>query len=183
MTSHQRIPQNNIPERSVRQQSACVAREPAGAAAHSPAELLPIDFQFPTLLLTHVSAHCPPVALSGDRYEGDWLNNQAQGRGKYIYVNGNRYEGLWKSNQMDGHGKLWFASGDHCQSRGDIWAMVVSVLFSLLPADPSFAFSRRADVGDFKANKLEGHGKVSVDVTRNGAKEACSSPVTHLPSI
>lgn len=39
---------------------------------------------------------------NGDRYEGDWRNNQAEGRGKYYYHNGNRLEGQWKQNKMDG---------------------------------------------------------------------------------
>jgi hypothetical protein len=37
-----------------------------------------------TFLLS--SAKCSSIA-------GDWVNNKAEGRGKYIYVNGNRYEG------------------------------------------------------------------------------------------
>ena len=34
----------------------------------------------------------------GDIYEGDWQDDKANGFGVYIHVNGARYEGYWKND-------------------------------------------------------------------------------------
>ena len=34
--------------------------------------------------------------VDGDVYDGDWLNNKANGQGIYSNVKGARYEGGWK---------------------------------------------------------------------------------------
>ena len=37
-------------------------------------------------------------------YEGDWLNNTAEGKGKYIYADGEYYIGEFKNNERGGFG-------------------------------------------------------------------------------
>ena len=49
--------------------------------------------------------------INGDRYEGNILNNQRNGFGKYFYHNGERYEGFWDSNQKNGHGMKFYNNG------------------------------------------------------------------------
>jgi len=34
----------------------------------------------------------------GDKYEGNWYQDQANGYGIYIHRNGNRYEGDWSND-------------------------------------------------------------------------------------
>ena len=41
----------------------------------------------------------------GDIYEGEWLDDKANGQGKYTTHNGNIYEGSWKNDKQDGFGK------------------------------------------------------------------------------
>jgi hypothetical protein len=43
---------------------------------------------------------------NGDRYEGDWINNVKEGKGKCYYVNGDVYEGEYKDNKRNGIGKF-----------------------------------------------------------------------------
>ena len=42
----------------------------------------------------------------GDIYEGEWEDDKANGFGIYIHVNGAQYEGYWKNNLKHGEGKL-----------------------------------------------------------------------------
>jgi hypothetical protein len=39
-------------------------------------------------------------------YQGYWLNNKANGRGRLIYANGDVYEGEWKDDKKHGNGIL-----------------------------------------------------------------------------
>jgi len=38
------------------------------------------------------------IYISGDIYEGEWLNDKKEGNGKYWYKNGNIYTGDWKND-------------------------------------------------------------------------------------
>jgi hypothetical protein len=38
-------------------------------------------------------------------YEGNWVNDKANGQGVYIHVNGARYEGQWMDDLQHGLGK------------------------------------------------------------------------------
>ncbi len=40
---------------------------------------------------------------SGDRYEGDYLNDRRHGFGIYEWANGDRYEGLWLNDDRQGY--------------------------------------------------------------------------------
>lgn len=37
--------------------------------------------------------------MNGDKYLGDWNNNQKHGKGVYEYSNGDRYEGLFSDGK------------------------------------------------------------------------------------
>jgi len=51
---------------------------------------------------------------TGDRYEGEWVDNKRNGKGKllnktigtFYFFNGEKYEGEWKDSQMHGKGFL-----------------------------------------------------------------------------
>jgi len=40
--------------------------------------------------------------LNGDRYEGDWKNNERNGYGIFFWNNGNVFKGEWRNDLMDG---------------------------------------------------------------------------------
>ena len=45
-------------------------------------------------------------------YEGDWLNDKANGKGKIVSKDGNIYEGDWLNNNRHGKGKYVFKDGN-----------------------------------------------------------------------
>ena len=47
----------------------------------------------------------------GDKYDGNWENNVANGYGVYTFSDGEKYEGSWKDDKKHGHGIYSFASG------------------------------------------------------------------------
>ena len=49
---------------------------------------------------------------AGDRYLGDFVDSEMQGKGIYAYAGGNRYKGEFHRNQKHGKGIFTFASGD-----------------------------------------------------------------------
>ena len=36
--------------------------------------------------------------VDGDIFEGEWMDDKANGHGVYIHVNGAKYEGEWKDD-------------------------------------------------------------------------------------
>ena len=49
---------------------------------------------------------------NGDRYEGDWVNGQRTGQGKYFYNDGGGiYTGEWKNNNRHGEGTMIWNDG------------------------------------------------------------------------
>lgn len=45
-------------------------------------------------------------------YEGQWKNNERNGRGKQLWKDGSVYEGYWKDNLAHGYGRLIHTDGD-----------------------------------------------------------------------
>jgi len=39
------------------------------------------------------------VYTNGDKYEGNWENNDRSGIGIFTWANGNKFEGEWKNNK------------------------------------------------------------------------------------
>ena len=89
--------------------------------------------------------------LSGDVYEGDWVEDARSGHGKLTYANGNIHEGQYQEDLRNGYGKYTFANGNvhEGEYRNDMrhgkgkytWA------------------SGNVYEGDFVENKMCGHGK------------------------
>lgn len=42
-----------------------------------------------------------------EMYEGDWLDDKKDGRGKYVWENGEVYEGIWKDDKWMGATSLF----------------------------------------------------------------------------
>jgi hypothetical protein len=50
--------------------------------------------------------------MFGNYYEGNFINNEKSGKGRYIY-SGNEYIGEFKNNNLHGQGKLMMKNGDY----------------------------------------------------------------------
>ena len=50
--------------------------------------------------------------VKGDRYEGEFKDEKKHGTGAFYFVNGNRYEGEFKNNNFNGKGVYYFANGN-----------------------------------------------------------------------
>lgn len=48
---------------------------------------------------------------NGDKYDGNWKNNQPNGKGKYTFLDGDRYEGSFKNGRFDGEGTMYYNDG------------------------------------------------------------------------
>jgi hypothetical protein len=51
------------------------------------------------------------VPRSGNKYVGDWAENQPEGKGTKVYVDGDKYEGDWKGGLMEGRGTYTWSNG------------------------------------------------------------------------
>lgn len=52
------------------------------------------------------------IWASGQRYEGDWVDNDAHGKGTLTFANGNRYQGDFVGGSSNGEGTFTWANGD-----------------------------------------------------------------------
>ena len=52
------------------------------------------------------------ITARGDRYEGEFNDNEYNGHGVYLTACGDRYEGEFKGNEYNGHGVYITARGD-----------------------------------------------------------------------
>ena len=88
--------------------------------------------------------------IDGDIYEGEWLNNKANGEGKFIHK-GIIYEGQWKNDKQNGHGKESWKNGSYYE--GDFVNGKKEGKGKFVWADGS------SYEGDFKDNTFNGKGK------------------------
>ena len=58
------------------------------------------------------------IWTSGDKYDGDWINDEATGKGIYYHHEGWRYEGEFKNLKFHGKGIYYFADG---KKRKGVW--------------------------------------------------------------
>jgi len=49
---------------------------------------------------------------NGDKYVGDWQNEELHGQGTYTYASGDKYVGGYKNGKKNGQGTYTFASGN-----------------------------------------------------------------------
>ena len=47
----------------------------------------------------------------GDVYEGEWVDDKANGKGKYFHANGANYDGEWKNDLQHGEGVEKWSDG------------------------------------------------------------------------
>ena len=47
-----------------------------------------------------------------DQYEGDYVNDKFEGKGKYTYITGNYYIGEFKNGKRNGKGEYYNKNGD-----------------------------------------------------------------------
>ncbi|ORX55307.1 histone H3 K4-specific methyltransferase SET7/9 N-terminal domain-containing protein [Piromyces finnis] len=60
------------------------------------------------------SGHGKFVSLSNQStYEGEWVNDEINGKGKIEYANGNSYEGDWLNNKYNGTGTYRWSDGSY----------------------------------------------------------------------
>jgi hypothetical protein len=48
---------------------------------------------------------------NGRKYDGQWVNSRAEGRGVCIYEDGSKYDGLCRNGNWNGSGRLELANG------------------------------------------------------------------------
>lgn len=48
----------------------------------------------------------------GQKYSGELIAGQANGRGVLIFANGDRYDGEWREGELDGRGTVTLSNGD-----------------------------------------------------------------------
>jgi len=51
-------------------------------------------------------------ASAGDQYTGNWVEDQKQGFGKYVWVDGDVYEGDWERDMRNAEGVCTYSNGD-----------------------------------------------------------------------
>lgn len=49
---------------------------------------------------------------NGDRYFGDWKNNQMDGEGVYAFASGQFYKGSLQKGKKEGHGEMHMENGN-----------------------------------------------------------------------
>lgn len=54
---------------------------------------------------------------SGNRYEGQWVDNLRSGQGVLYYADGGKYEGYFKNDKMNGRGIMSYADGKRYEVR------------------------------------------------------------------
>jgi hypothetical protein len=52
-----------------------------------------------------------------DRYEGEWVEDKMEGKGKYQYANGCEYEGNFINGERHGKGTYRWPSGTYYQGK------------------------------------------------------------------
>lgn len=57
--------------------------------------------------------HGSQIFKNGDTYEGEWLNDFADGKGKLVKESGDFYEGYWKNHELVGHTRFKGIDGSY----------------------------------------------------------------------
>jgi hypothetical protein len=73
------------------------------------------------------------MSINGDRYEGNWVNNQRSGRGKMMYSNGDFYDGTWLADEPNNQGTMVPVKQDQKGPGGSInFEILLEIRFSAL---------------------------------------------------
>ena len=54
--------------------------------------------------------------VSGDIYDGAFLDGYRSGQGVYTWISGDKYDGEWASDQMTGSGTYTYSDGSYARS-------------------------------------------------------------------
>merc|ERR1711884_821109 len=82
---------------------------------------------------------CLCIWASGNVYDGEWKDDNMNGRGKKTWASGHVYVGEWKNDKCHGHGKKTWVDGKYTWVSGTVY------------------------VGDYKNDKKHGNGKITED--------------------
>ena len=55
--------------------------------------------------------HGIKIFKNGDKYEGEWVQDKANGKGKFWHADGDYYEGFWLDDKAHGQGLYTAANG------------------------------------------------------------------------
>ena len=86
---------------------------------------------------------------SGDKYVGEWQNDQRNGQGTYIFSSGNKYVGEYKDDQRHGQGTYTWTDGENYvgENKDD-----------QRHGQGTYTYANgRKEVGEFKNGKLNGY--------------------------
>ena len=64
------------------------------------------------LVNVHNAVTGAEVYVNGERYEGFWKDDKADGKGTLTYIHGDKYVGEWVAAKKQGQGELYYANGD-----------------------------------------------------------------------
>lgn len=90
---------------------------------------------------------------NGDKYEGEILNGQREGKGTYFYHNGDKYQGIWSQNKKHGMGTMFYKDGN----------MYVGQWKNSEKEGIGVFYSKNGDKyeGEYKNGKKHGNGKLT----------------------
>jgi hypothetical protein len=101
----------------------------------------------------------PPLLFKKDKtiYKGSWnFQGKKEGFGIFYDSGGNKYIGEWKDDQFDGKGRLISINGD-CYE-GDFKSGIIEGSGMLISKEGGYNY-----LGEFKNNKFHGKGKIIYD--------------------
>ena len=92
--------------------------------------------------------------LDGNRYEGEWQNDQAHGQGRMIYRDTSTYDGEWRLGRRHGVGLLTYASDGRVKSYKGDWVDDVEHGYGLLAWHGGESYE-----GEFVRGAMTGEGQ------------------------
>ena len=57
------------------------------------------------------------IYIIGETYEGNWLIDKREGKGKYTFKDGSEYDGDWENDTMTGKGLMNWSNGDKYEKK------------------------------------------------------------------
>lgn len=110
---------------------------------------------------------------NGDKYTGEFSNSLKNGTGIYIWVNGEEYEGAWTNDKMHGHGVYKFINGDVYDGN---WAN------SLMDGNGTYKYANGGTLsGTWSNNSYKGIGSQSVK--KQEVNQPSKQSITKQPII
>jgi len=90
---------------------------------------------------------------------GDWKDNQRDGRGTYKWNVGDSYEGEWKNNQFNGQGTLIMTDvGVIINTGSGTFTLHIRTFIAVTGVEEVNTFAMSVYDGDWKDNQRDGRG-------------------------